>query len=49
MELPSEGSSKPVRKDTVVLEWSSTRMTTTIVKESVIITLERERERVIKV
>ncbi|KAG2603532.1 hypothetical protein PVAP13_5KG777000 [Panicum virgatum] len=35
LELPSEGSSKPVHKDTVVLEWSSTRMTTTIVKERV--------------
>lgn len=29
------GASKPVHKDTVVLEWSSKRLTTTIVKERV--------------
>ncbi|WVZ67277.1 hypothetical protein U9M48_016380 [Paspalum notatum var. saurae] len=31
--VPREGSSKPVHKDTVVLEWSSRRITTTIVQE----------------
>ncbi|KAF8642194.1 hypothetical protein HU200_067457 [Digitaria exilis] len=31
----SRGASKPVHKDTVVLEWSSKRLTTTIVKERV--------------
>ncbi|TKW19054.1 hypothetical protein SEVIR_5G472800v4 [Setaria viridis] len=36
LELPrGRGASKPVHKDTVVLEWSSTRLTTTIVKERV--------------
>lgn len=36
LELPrGRGASKPVHKDTVVLEWNSTRLTTTIVKERV--------------
>ncbi|CAL4971944.1 unnamed protein product [Urochloa decumbens] len=35
LELPREGSSKPVHRDTIVLEWNSTRLTTTIVKERV--------------
>ncbi|CAO1943200.1 unnamed protein product [Urochloa humidicola] len=36
LELPrGESSTKPVHRDTVVMEWSSTRLTTTIVKERV--------------
>ncbi|OEL14832.1 BTB/POZ domain-containing protein FBL11 [Dichanthelium oligosanthes] len=35
LEVPRGGASKPVHKDTVVLEWSSTRLTATIVKERV--------------
>ncbi|CAO2167852.1 unnamed protein product, partial [Urochloa humidicola] len=36
LELPrGEGSTKPVHRDTIVMEWSSTRLTTTIVKERV--------------
>ncbi|XP_021312712.1 BTB/POZ domain-containing protein FBL11 isoform X2 [Sorghum bicolor] len=35
LEVPRQGSSRPVHKDTVVLEWSSRRLTTTIVKERV--------------
>jgi hypothetical protein len=32
-----EGSSKAVHKDTIVLEWSSRRLTTTIVKERLMV------------
>ncbi|CAD6234583.1 unnamed protein product [Miscanthus lutarioriparius] len=35
LEVARQGSSRPVHKDTVVLEWSSRRLTTTIVKERV--------------
>lgn len=37
LEVPRQGSStsRPVHKDTVVLEWSSRMFTTTIVKERV--------------
>jgi hypothetical protein len=35
LELPGGSREPRVHKDTVVLEWSSTRLTTTIVKERV--------------